>query len=68
MPGDLLSRPLIEIARDLRERRATALELVEAAPRPTCRLSLMHWRCRAATRISGWRSIGLSAISIATAK
>jgi aspartyl-tRNA(Asn)/glutamyl-tRNA(Gln) amidotransferase subunit A len=31
MPGDPLSRPLIEIARDLRERRATARELVEAA-------------------------------------
>src|SRR5215813_2532821 len=31
MPSDLLSRPLIEIARDLRERRASARELVEAA-------------------------------------
>jgi amidase len=31
MPGDLLCRPLIEIARDLRERRASARELVEAA-------------------------------------
>jgi aspartyl-tRNA(Asn)/glutamyl-tRNA(Gln) amidotransferase subunit A len=31
MPGDLLSRPLVEIARHLRERRATARELVEAA-------------------------------------
>ena len=31
MPGDLISRPLIEIARELRERRATARELVEAA-------------------------------------
>jgi Asp-tRNA(Asn)/Glu-tRNA(Gln) amidotransferase A subunit family amidase len=31
MPGDLLSRPLIEIARELRERRASARELVEAA-------------------------------------
>ena len=31
MPSDPLSRPLIEIARDLRERRASALELVEAA-------------------------------------
>ena len=31
MPGDLLSRPLIEIARDLREKRATARELIEAA-------------------------------------
>ena len=31
MPGDLLSRPLVEIARDLRERRATARELVEMA-------------------------------------
>jgi aspartyl-tRNA(Asn)/glutamyl-tRNA(Gln) amidotransferase subunit A len=31
MPGDLLSRPLIEIAADLSERRVTARELVEAA-------------------------------------
>jgi aspartyl-tRNA(Asn)/glutamyl-tRNA(Gln) amidotransferase subunit A len=31
MPGDLLSRTLIEIARDLREKRATAQELLEAA-------------------------------------
>src|SRR6516225_2511482 len=31
MPGDPLSRPLIELARDLRERRASARELVEAA-------------------------------------
>ena len=31
MPGDPLSRPLIEIAHDLRERRASARELVEAA-------------------------------------
>src|SRR5271169_3070878 len=31
MPADLLSRPLIEIARDLREKRVTARELVEAA-------------------------------------
>src|SRR5580693_2088413 len=31
MPSDPLSRPLIEIARDLRERRANARELVEAA-------------------------------------
>ena len=31
MPGDLLSRPLIEIARELRERRTTARELVDAA-------------------------------------
>jgi aspartyl-tRNA(Asn)/glutamyl-tRNA(Gln) amidotransferase subunit A len=31
MPSDLLSRPLIEIARDLRERRASARELIEAA-------------------------------------
>ena len=31
MPGDLLSRPLVEIARDLRERRATARQLVEMA-------------------------------------
>ncbi len=31
MPGDLLSRPLIEIARDLRETRTTARELIEAA-------------------------------------
>src|SRR3954470_20935697 len=31
MPGDPLSRPLVEIARDLREQRTTARELVEAA-------------------------------------
>jgi aspartyl-tRNA(Asn)/glutamyl-tRNA(Gln) amidotransferase subunit A len=31
MPGDPLSRPLIELAHDLRERRASARELVEAA-------------------------------------
>jgi len=31
MPGDLLSRPLIEIAADLREKRVTAWELTEAA-------------------------------------
>jgi aspartyl-tRNA(Asn)/glutamyl-tRNA(Gln) amidotransferase subunit A len=31
MPGDLLSRPLIEIAADLREKRVTARELTEAA-------------------------------------
>src|SRR5262244_2718969 len=31
MPGDPLSRPLIEIARDLRDRRATAREVVDAA-------------------------------------
>ena len=31
MPGDPLSRPLIEIAHDLREKRITARELVEAA-------------------------------------
>jgi aspartyl-tRNA(Asn)/glutamyl-tRNA(Gln) amidotransferase subunit A len=31
MPGDPLSRPLIEIARELRDRRASARELVEAA-------------------------------------
>ena len=31
MPGDPLSRPLIELTRDLRERRASARELVEAA-------------------------------------
>src|SRR5690348_15281749 len=31
MPGDPLSRPLIEIARELRDRRATARELVDAA-------------------------------------
>ena len=31
MPGDPLSRPLIEIARALREKRVTARELVEAA-------------------------------------
>jgi aspartyl-tRNA(Asn)/glutamyl-tRNA(Gln) amidotransferase subunit A len=31
MPGDPLSRPLVEIARDLREKRTSARELVEAA-------------------------------------
>src|SRR4029077_16126241 len=31
MPGDPLSRPLIEIARELRDRRASARELVEVA-------------------------------------
>jgi len=31
MPGDPLSRPLIDIARELRDRRASARELVEAA-------------------------------------
>src|SRR6202040_4022364 len=31
MPGDLLSGALIEIARDLREKRVTARELIEAA-------------------------------------
>jgi aspartyl-tRNA(Asn)/glutamyl-tRNA(Gln) amidotransferase subunit A len=31
MPGDPLSRPLTEIARDLREKRTSARELVEAA-------------------------------------
>src|SRR5436190_4704294 len=31
MPGDPFSRPLIEIAREVRDRRATARELVEAA-------------------------------------
>ena len=31
MPSDPLSRPLIEIALDLRERRASARELGEAA-------------------------------------
>ena len=31
MPGDPLSRPLIEIARELRDRRTSARELVEAA-------------------------------------
>ena len=31
MPGDPLSRPLIEIARDLRERQVSARDLVEAA-------------------------------------
>jgi hypothetical protein len=31
MPGDLLFRPLIEIARDLREKRTGARELIEAA-------------------------------------
>ena len=31
MPGDLISRPLIEIAADLRAKRVTARELVEAA-------------------------------------
>ena len=31
MPSDPLSRPLIEIARELRDRRTTARELVDAA-------------------------------------
>jgi hypothetical protein len=31
MPGDPLSRPLIEIARDLREGRTRARDLIEAA-------------------------------------
>jgi aspartyl-tRNA(Asn)/glutamyl-tRNA(Gln) amidotransferase subunit A len=31
MPGDPLSRPLIEIARDLRQKQVTAPELIEAA-------------------------------------
>src|SRR5436305_9387758 len=31
MPGDLLSRPLVEIAQDLREKRTTARDLIEAA-------------------------------------
>ena len=31
MPGDPLSRPLVAIARDLREKRTSARELVEAA-------------------------------------
>jgi Asp-tRNA(Asn)/Glu-tRNA(Gln) amidotransferase A subunit family amidase len=31
MPDDLLSGALIEIARDLREKRVTARELIEAA-------------------------------------
>ena len=31
MPGDLLSRPLVEIGHDLREKRTTARELIEAA-------------------------------------
>jgi Asp-tRNA(Asn)/Glu-tRNA(Gln) amidotransferase A subunit family amidase len=31
MPGDLFSGALIEIARDLREKRVTARELIEAA-------------------------------------
>src|SRR4030088_1714292 len=31
MPGDLLSAALIEVARDLREKRVTARELIEAA-------------------------------------
>jgi len=31
MPSDLLSRPLIEIARDLRDKRASARELTETA-------------------------------------
>ena len=31
MPGDLLSGALIEVARDLREKRVTARELIEAA-------------------------------------
>ena len=30
MPGDLLSGALIEVARDLREKRVTARELIEA--------------------------------------
>ena len=34
MPGDLLSGTLIEIARDLRENRVTARELIEAAIAP----------------------------------
>jgi hypothetical protein len=33
MQGDLLSGALIEIARDLREKRVTARELIEAAIR-----------------------------------
>jgi aspartyl-tRNA(Asn)/glutamyl-tRNA(Gln) amidotransferase subunit A len=31
MPGDLLSRPLVEIGYDLREKRTTARDLIEAA-------------------------------------
>jgi Amidase len=31
MPADLFSRPLIEIARDLREKRVTARELIDTA-------------------------------------
>src|SRR5207237_5665663 len=31
MPGDLLSGSLIEVARDLREKRVTARQLIEAA-------------------------------------
>ena len=31
MPGDLLSGALIAVARDLREKRVTARELIEAA-------------------------------------
>ena len=31
MPGDPLSRPLIDFARELRDRRATARDLVDAA-------------------------------------
>ena len=31
MPGDPLSRPLVAMARDLREKRTSARELVEAA-------------------------------------
>ena len=31
MPGDLLSRPLIDIARELRDGRTTARELVDTA-------------------------------------
>jgi hypothetical protein len=34
MPGDLLSGALIEVARDLREKRVTARELIEAAIAP----------------------------------
>ena len=32
MPGDLLSGALIEVACDLREKRVTARELIEAVP------------------------------------
>ena len=48
MPGDLLSRPLIEIARDLREEQTRARELIEAAIACHARLgerlhAYSHW-------------------------